>query len=430
MIKRILIANRGEIAVRIINTCKKSGIETVAVYSEADKESLHVALSDDKICIGDRTAKESYLDIPNVIMASKIKSCDAIHPGYGFLSENAHFAKMCKENSIIFIGPTENNIKMMGDKSEAKKIVERLNVPVIKGFLYVTEENIYQKAEEIGLPIIIKASCGGGGKGMRIVREKKDIMNSFISAKNEAKSAFSNDEVYIEKFIEDPKHIEIQIIADKYGNVYSLGDRDCSIQRNYQKLIEITPSTFIDEQTRKKMCEYACRIAKEIKYEGVGTVEFLVNSKREIFFIEMNTRIQVEHTITEETFGIDLIKEQIEIVQGKKLDNITYSQSGYSIECRINAEDPENNFFPSAGKITKLKLPKGEGLRIDTYIYENYSVLPFYDSLIAKVIVTDKMKDKALRKMDYFLRKIIIEGIKTTIPFHIDMISKEELWKN
>jgi len=416
---------------RVIRTCKEMGIKTVAVYSTADKDSLHVRFADEAVCIGPAPSNESYLKIANIIAAAEITNADAIHPGYGFLSENAKFSKICSEHKIKFIGPSPEMIEKMGDKATAVSTMISAKVPTIPGSggAIETEEEGLQISSKIGFPVMIKASAGGGGKGMRAVWNKNEFSKSWNSAKQEAAAAFGNDEMYIEKLIEEPRHIEIQIIADQFGNVSHLSERDCSIQRRHQKLTEETPSPFMTQALRDKMGKAAVKAAKFINYEGVGTVEFLVDNKRNFYFMEMNTRIQVEHPITEQVIDYDLIKEQIKVAYGIKVSGNHYFPKLHSIECRINAEDPENNFRPSPGKITNLHLPGGHGVRVDTHVYSGYTISPNYDSMIAKIITTDRERDEAINKMRRALDEFVIEGIKTTIPFHIKLMDNENYIK-
>jgi len=431
MFKKVLIANRGEIAMRVIRTCKEMGIKTVAVYSTADKDSLHVRFADEAVCIGPAPSNESYLKIANIIAAAEITNADAIHPGYGFLSENAKFSKICSEHKIKFIGPSPEMIEKMGDKATAVSTMISAKVPTIPGSggAIESEEEALKISSKIGFPVMIKASAGGGGKGMRAVWNKDEFSKNWNSAKQEASAAFGNDEMYIEKLIEEPRHIEIQIIADQYGNVSHLSERDCSIQRRHQKLTEETPSPFMTQALRDKMGKAAVKAAKFINYEGVGTVEFLVDNKRNFYFMEMNTRIQVEHPITEQVIDYDLIKEQIKVAYGIKVSGNHYFPKLHSIECRINAEDPENNFRPSPGKITNLHLPGGHGVRVDTHVYSGYTISPNYDSMIAKIITTDRERDEAINKMRRALDEFVIEGIKTTIPFHRKLMDNEDYIK-
>ncbi len=427
MFKKILIANRGEIALRIIRTCKEMGIKTVAVYSTADKESLHVRFADEAVCIGPPPSNESYLDITKIIAAAQITNADAIHPGYGFLAENAKFSEICKNHDIKFIGPSAEMINMMGDKATAKKTMRKAGVPVVPGSkeLIKTVKEGKKLAKEMSYPVILKATAGGGGKGMRIVRNEEEFQAMWDSAKQESAAAFGNDGLYLEKFVENPRHIEIQIVGDQTGNAAHLSERDCSVQRRHQKLAEETPSPFMTDELRKKMGEAAVLAAKSIKYEGVGTVEFLVDDKRNFYFMEMNTRIQVEHPITEEVINFDLIKEQIKIAAGIKISGKNYLPKLHSIECRINAEDPYNDFRPSPGKITVLHTPGGHGVRVDTHVYAGYTIPPNYDSMIAKLIITARTRDEALKKMKRALDEFVIEGIKTTIPFHAQLVTDE-----
>lgn len=421
MFKKILIANRGEIALRIIRTVKEMGIKTVAVYSKADSHSLHVRFADEAVCIGDAESKKSYLNIPNIISAAEITNADAIHPGYGFLAENAKFAYMCSKNKIIFIGPLYNQIESMGNKYSAINIMKKAGIQCIPGSNKLINEykDIEKIAYDIGYPIIIKANYGGGGKGMRTVWNKKDLKNSWEISIQEAKKSFGNGDIYIEKYILDPRHIEIQIAGDKYGTFCHLSERDCSIQRRHQKLLEETPSPFLTNILRKKMGYIAIKAAAYIGYQGLGTIEFLVDKKENLFFIEMNTRIQVEHTITEEITGYDMIKEQILLAAGEKLSIKSYYPNNiHSIQCRINAEDPYRNFIPTPGKITQINIPGGHGVRIDTHVYAGYIIPHNYDSLIAKLITTSRTRKEAISKMNRSLDEFIIEGVKTTIPLH------------
>ncbi len=428
MFKKILIANRGEIALRVIRTCKEMGIKTVAVYSTADKDSLHVRFADEAVCIGPPSSADSYLQIPNIIAAAEITNADAIHPGYGFLSENAKFSKVCQEHNIKFIGATPEQIDGMGDKATAKATMIKAGVPCIpgsKGLLKDLDDALKQ-AEKIKYPVIIKATAGGGGKGMRIVWKAEDMEKNWDSAKKEAAASFGNDGIYMEKFIVEPRHIEIQIAGDQYGNACHLSERDCSIQRRHQKLVEETPSPFMTDELREKMGEAAVKAAKAVKYEGVGTVEFLVDANRDFYFMEMNTRIQVEHTITEEVINYDLIKEQIKLAAGEKISGKNHYPTMHAIQCRINAEDPANDFRPSPGKITEYHEPGGHGLRIDTHVYAGYTIPPYYDSMIAKLITVAQTREEAILKMRRALDEYIIEGIKSTIPFHRALMRNEK----
>ena len=420
MFKKILIANRGEIALRIIRTCREMGISTVAVYSKADADSLHVRFADEAVCIGPAASSESYLRIPNIIAAAEITNADAVHPGYGFLSENSKFSKICAENNIKFIGATPEQIDGMGDKANAKKTMAEAGVPCVPGSEGILEslEDALEVAKEMGYPVIMKATAGGGGKGMRICRSDEDVDTAWHSARQEALATFGNDGMYMEKFIEEPRHIEIQIAGDQNGKACHLSERDCSVQRRHQKLVEETPSPFMTQELRKKMGAVAIQAAQAVKYEGVGTVEFLVDKDKNFYFMEMNTRIQVEHTITEEVINYDLIKEQIKIAAGKPISGKNYEPVGHAIQCRINAEDPLNDFRPSPGKITEYHEPGGHGIRIDTHVYAGYVIPPFYDSMIAKLITVAQTREEAITKMERALGEYIIEGVKTTIPFH------------
>jgi len=421
MFKKILIANRGEIALRIIRTCKEMGIKSVAVYSTADAESLHVRFADEAVCIGPPPSSESYLKIPNIIAAAEITNADAIHPGYGFLSENAKFSKLCEEHNIKFIGASEDMINRMGDKAMAKITMIEAGVPCVPGSEGTIPDfkTCIKVAKETGYPVMLKASAGGGGKGMRAVWKEEELKNAWDSARHESKAAFGNDDMYIEKLIEEPRHIEIQIIGDSNGNACHLSERDCSIQRRHQKLTEETPSPFMTDKLREKMGLAAVRAAEYIKYEGAGTVEFLVDKHRNFYFMEMNTRIQVEHPITEQVItDFDLIREQIKVAAGIPIIGKNYFPKLHSIECRINAEDPFNNFRPCPGKITELNSPGGHGVRLDTHVYAGYTIPPNYDSMIAKLITTAQTREEAISKMRRALDEFVIEGIKTTIPFH------------
>ena len=427
MFKKILIANRGEIALRIIRTCQEMGIKTVAVYSTADKESLHVRFADEAVCIGPAPSSESYLKIPAIIAAAEITNADAIHPGYGFLSENSKFSKICQKHKIKFIGPSPEMIDGMGDKATAKATMDKAKVPTIpgsKGLLKDVAQGI-KLADKMGYPVIIKATAGGGGKGMRVINAANEFQDAWDSARQESKAAFGNDGMYMEKYLDDPRHIEIQIIGDQHGNVAHLSERDCSIQRRHQKLIEETPSPFMTDELRKRMGDAAVKAGKAINYEGVGTIEFLVNADYSFFFMEMNTRIQVEHPITEEVINFDLIREQIKVAAGEKISGKNYFPSLCAIECRINAEDPYKNFMPSPGVITSLHKPGGHGVRVDTHVYQGYMIPPNYDSMIAKLITVAQTRDEAIAKMKRALKEFVIEGVKTTIPFHKQMMKDE-----
>ena len=424
MFNKILIANRGEIALRIIRTCKELEIKTVAVYSEADRESLHVTFADEAVCIGPALGKESYLKIPSIISAAQITGADAIHPGYGFLAENADFSEICKESNITFIGPTPEMIRAMGDKSFAKDTMRKNGVPVIPGSdgIITDVSEAIKIANEIGFPVIVKAAAGGGGKGMRVVWEEKDFAKDFQTAQTEAEAAFSNSTVYIEKFLENPRHIEFQVMGDSFGNVFHYGERDCSVQRRHQKLIEESPSPALDEVLRTKMGEIAVLGAKSVSYLGAGTIEFLLDKHKNFYFMEMNTRIQVEHPVIETVYSVDLVRQQILIAAGKKADTPPQKPVGHSIEFRINAEDPEHNFMPSPGKITSLNFPGGFGVRVDSHIYQSYTIPPYYDSLVAKLIVWGKSRERAIARAKRALGEFVIEGIKTTIPFHLKVL--------
>ena len=420
MFKKILVANRGEIALRVIRTCKEMGIQTVAVYSTADAESLHVKFADEAVCIGPPLSTESYLNVANIISAAEITNADAIHPGYGFLSENARFSKICEEHGIKFIGASPEMIDRMGDKANAKATMKAAGVPCVPGSDGVIETFTECKkvAKKTGYPVMLKASAGGGGKGMRAVWKEQDLKDAWDSARQESKAAFGNDDMYMEKLIEEPRHIEIQIIGDSNGNACHLSERDCSIQRRHQKLTEEVPSPFMTDALRKKMGAAAVKAAEFIKYEGAGTVEFLVDKHRNFYFMEMNTRIQVEHPITEQVIDFDLIREQIMVAAGVPISGKNYTPNLHSIECRINAEDPFNDFRPSPGKITTLHSPGGHGVRLDTHVYAGYTIPPNYDSMIAKLITTAQTRKEAIYKMKRALDEFVIEGIKTTIPFH------------
>ncbi|MCK9594690.1 MAG: acetyl-CoA carboxylase biotin carboxylase subunit [Candidatus Omnitrophica bacterium] len=426
MFSKILIANRGEIALRIIRACRELGIRSVAVYSEPDKNSMHVRFADEAICIGQAASSKSYLNIPAIISAAEITDVEAIHPGYGFLAENSHFAEICESCHIKFIGPTAENIKMMGDKMCARTTVQKVGLPVVPGSLGAvkTKEEALKTAQKIGYPVIIKAVAGGGGKGMRICHNDITLASSFMTARSEAEANFGNPNVYIEKYIEKPRHVEIQLLADQYGHVLYLGERDCSIQRRHQKLLEEAPSTMVDSKTRKKLGELAVKAAKAVNYVNAGTMEFLMDIHKNFYFMEMNTRIQVEHPVTEAVTGIDLIKEQIRIAAGERL-NLKQEDirvNGAAIECRINAEDYENNFMPCPGKVEMLNLPGGPGVRVDTHIYQGYDIAPHYDSLVAKLIVHGKDRKEAISIMRRALNEFNIGPIKTTIPFHIRVL--------
>ncbi|MEN8788601.1 MAG: acetyl-CoA carboxylase biotin carboxylase subunit [Flavobacteriaceae bacterium] len=420
MFKKILIANRGEIALRIIRTCKEMGIKTVAVYSKADEESLHVRFADEAVCIGPAPSSESYLKIPNIIAAAEITNADAIHPGYGFLSENSKFSRICAEHEIKFIGASGENIDKMGDKATAKETMKKAGVPTIPGSEGILKDVAEAKkvAKKLGYPVMIKATAGGGGKGMRAVWKEENLEKAFESAVVEAVASFGNGGMYMEKLLEEPRHIEIQIIGDQYGDACHLSERDCSIQRRHQKLTEETPSPFMTDNLREAMGMAAIKAAEYIRYEGAGTVEFLVDKHREFYFMEMNTRIQVEHPITEQVVDYDLIREQILVAQGVPISGKNYVPKLHSIECRINAEDPYNDFRPSPGRITTLHTPGGHGIRLDTHVYSGYVIPPNYDSMIAKLITSAQTREEAINKMKRALDEFVIEGVATTIPFH------------
>ena len=430
MVEKVLIANRGEIALRIIRSCRELDIATVAVYSTVDKKALHVQLADEAVCVGDSLSNKSYLNIPNILAAATSRGVDAIHPGYGFLAENDKFAEMCNDHGITFIGPSPNAIRSMGDKSTAKETMDRVGVPTVpgsKGLLSSVEE-AYEMAQEIGYPVIIKATAGGGGRGMRLVENKANLEKMFKAAQGEAEAAFGNDGLYMEKFIKKPRHVEIQILADRSGNVVHLGERDCSVQRRHQKLLEESPSPAINHSLREKMGNAAIAAAKSISYEGAGTVEFLVDDDNNFYFMEMNTRIQVEHPVTEMVTGVDLIAEQIKIAGG---ENLEFTQddiqlNGHAIECRINAEDPSHNFRPSPGKITGWLPPGGPGVRVDSHVYTGYEIPPFYDSLIGKLIVWGKDRNTAIKRMNRALNECAVTGIPTTINFHLSLLNKRK----
>ena len=431
MFKKILIANRGEIALRIIRTCREMGIKTVAVYSTADKDSLHVKFADEAVCIGGPKSIESYLNIPHIMAACEITNADAVHPGYGFLAENSKFAQICADHGIKFIGPTPDMINSMGDKITAKETMIKAGVPVVPGGDGLLEDVAASKklAKEIGYPVIIKATAGGGGKGMRVVWNEGEIEKAYEAAKMEAGASFKNDGLYMEKFVEEPRHIEIQVAGDQYGNVCHLSERDCSIQRRHQKLVEESPSPFMTPELRQRMGEAAIKAASAINYESVGTVEFLVDKNRNFYFMEMNTRIQVEHCVTEEVVSYDLIKEQIKIAAGEKISGRNYEPQLHAIECRINAEDPYNDFRPSPGKITVLHTPGGHGVRVDSHVYAGYVIPPYYDSMIGKLITVAQTREEAINTMYRALSEYVIEGVHTTIPFHLQLMQNEDFRK-
>lgn len=427
MFKKVLIANRGEIALRVIRTCREMGIKTVAVYSTADRDSLHVKFADEAVCIGKPQSADSYLNIPHLMSAVEITNADAIHPGYGFLAENAKFSQICADHDIKFIGPTPEMINAMGDKITAKETMMKAGVPVVPGGEGLLEnvEEAKSLAKDIGYPVMLKATAGGGGKGMRLVWEEGELERAYASAKAEAAAAFKNDGVYMEKFVEEPRHIEIQVAGDQYGNVCHLSERDCSIQRRHQKLVEESPSPFMTKELRQQMGDAAKKAAAAINYESVGTVEFLVDKHRNFYFMEMNTRIQVEHCVTEEVINFDLIKEQIKIAMGEKISGRDYLPQNHAIECRINAEDPYNDFRPSPGKITTLHQPGGHGVRVDSHVYAGYVIPPYYDSMIGKLITIAQTRQEAIDTMYRALSEYVIEGVHTTIPFHLQLMKDE-----
>jgi acetyl-CoA carboxylase biotin carboxylase subunit len=429
MFKKILIANRGEIALRIIRTCREMGIRTVAVYSTADKDSLHVKFADEAVCIGKPQSTDSYLNMPRLIAAAEITNADAIHPGYGFLAENALFSEVCAQNGVKFIGPPPEQIKAMGDKITAKETMIKAGVPVIPGSdgLLESLEQAKDLAKNlVGYPVILKATAGGGGKGMRVVWNEEEMERAYNNAKAEALASFKNDGIYMEKFVEEPRHIEIQVAGDQFGTVCHLSERDCSIQRRHQKLVEESPSPFMTPELRQAMGEAAKKAAGAINYEGVGTIEFLVDKHRNFYFMEMNTRIQVEHCVTEEVINFDLIKEQIKIAAGIRISGRDYEPNMHAIECRINAEDPYNDFRPSPGKITVLHTPGGHGVRVDSHVYAGYTIPPYYDSMIGKLITVARTRDEAIDTMFRALSEYVIEGVKTTIPFHLQLMKNEQ----
>jgi acetyl-CoA carboxylase biotin carboxylase subunit len=428
MFKKILIANRGEIALRVIRTCREMGIKTVAVYSTADAESLHVKFADEAVCIGPPPSNLSYLKISNIIAAAEITNADAIHPGYGFLSENAKFSKICQEHGIKFIGASPEMIDKMGDKASAKATMKAAGVPCVPGSdgLLESYEQTRKLAKDFGYPVMLKATAGGGGKGMRAVWKEEELLKAWESARQEAAASFGNDGMYMEKLIEEPRHIEIQVVGDSYGKACHLSERDCSVQRRHQKLTEETPSPFMTDELREKMGAAAVKAAEFIQYEGAGTVEFLVDKHRNFYFMEMNTRIQVEHPITEQVIDYDLIREQIMVAAGIPISGKNYLPQLHSIECRINAEDPYNDFRPSPGKITTLHMPGGHGVRLDTHVYSGYTIPPNYDSMIAKLITTAQTREEAINKMKRALDEFVIEGIKTTIPFHRQLMDEPD----
>jgi acetyl-CoA carboxylase biotin carboxylase subunit len=431
MFKKVLIANRGEIACRIIRACRELGIKTVAIHSEADRDSMHVKFSEQSVCVGEASASDSYLNIPSIIAAAEISGADAIHPGYGFLSENIYFVEVCEACGLKFIGPSKESIEKMGDKIAAIRLMKKLGVPVVPGsdgHISIDDPKIFAMAKKVGYPVIVKATAGGGGKGMRIVTSEETLQNAIAMAQAEAKAAFGNSDIYMEKYIEESHHIEFQILGDKYGKTAYLPERDCSIQRKHQKLVEESPSPLISESFRKKMGKVARNIAVAVKYTTVGTVEFLVDKKGHFYFMEMNTRIQVEHPITEMVTGVDLVKEQIKLAAGEKLSVISEKIKilGHAIECRINAEDPDKDFISSAGKIGKLYLPGGPGIRVDTHVYSGYTIPPFYDSLIAKVISFGVDRNESIARMRRALREVEIENVKNTSSLHVKIMNSEQ----
>ena len=431
MFKKILIANRGEIALRVIRTCREMGIKTVAIYSTADADSLHVRFADEAVCVGPASSAKSYLNIPNIMAAVEITNADAVHPGYGFLAENAEFAEICGQTGVKFIGPEPEHIRKMGDKITAKETMIKAGVPVVpwSDGLVKNFDDAQKIALEVGYPIMLKATAGGGGKGMRLVWNESKLEESLLSAQNEARSAFGNDGMYIEKFVEEPRHIEVQIAGDQYGEVCHLSERECSIQRRHQKLLEEAPSPFLSDELREKMGNAAIAAGKAINYEGVGTVEFLVDKHSNFYFMEMNTRIQVEHTVTEEVIDYDLIREQIKIAAGEKITGDNYYPTMHAIECRINAEDPYNNFRPCPGTITSFHSAKGHGIRVDTHVYAGYTISPHYDSMIAKLICKARTREECIAKMRRALDEFIVEGIETTVPFHRQLMDDERFIK-
>ena len=429
MFKKILIANRGEIALRVIRTCREMGIKTVAVYSTADKDSLHVRFADEAVCIGKPASSDSYLNMQRIMAAAEITNADAIHPGYGFLAENSKFSQLCADHNIKFIGPTPDMINKMGDKITAKETMIAAGVPVVPGSGGLLESVAQAKdlaKNAVGYPVILKATAGGGGKGMRVVWSEEEMEKAFDTAKAEAAASFKNDGIYMEKFVEEPRHIEIQVAGDQYGNFCHMSERDCSIQRRHQKLVEESPSPFMTPELRKEMGEAAIKAAAAINYESVGTIEFLVDKNRKFYFMEMNTRIQVEHCVTEEVINFDLIKEQIKIAMGEKISGRNYEPTMHAIECRINAEDPYNDFRPSPGKITTLHTPGGHGVRVDSHVYAGYAIPPYYDSMIGKLITVARTREEAIDTMYRALSEYVIEGIKTTIPFHLQLMQNED----
>ena len=431
MFKKILIANRGEIALRVIRTCREMGIKTVAIYSTADADSLHVRFADEAVCVGPASSAKSYLNIPNIMAAVEITNADAVHPGYGFLAENAEFAEICGQTGVKFIGPEPEHIRKMGDKITAKETMIKAGVPVVPGSdgLVKNIDDAQKIALEVGYPIMLKATAGGGGKGMRLVWNESELEENLVAAQNEARSALGNDGMYIEKFVEEPRHIEVQIAGDQYSAVCHLSERECSIQRRHQKLLEEAPSPFLSDELLEKMGNAAIAAGKAINYEGVGTVEFLVDKHSNFYFMEMNTRIQVEHTVTEEVIDYDLIREQIKIAAGEKITGDNYYPTMHAIECRINAEDPYNNFRPCPGTITSFHSAKGHGIRVDTHVYAGYTISPHYDSMIAKLICKARTREECIAKMRRALDEFIVEGIETTVPFHRQLMDDERFIK-
>ena len=434
MLKKVLIANRGEIAVRIIRACREMGIRTVAIYSEADKDALHVKLADQAICIGPAQSAKSYLNIKAILEAACLTGADSIHPGFGFLSENANFAKICEEMGIKFIGPNHKLIELLGNKSKAKETMKKAGVPVVPGSdgLIYSKEEAVKLAEKIKYPVILKASAGGGGRGIRIARNKEELEKAYSLVKQEAKVSFNDDSIYMEKFIENPRHVEIQVLADEHGNGIHLGERDCSVQRRNQKIIEETPASIIDDETRKKMGEVAVKAVKEIGYTNAGTIEFLVDKNKDFYFMEMNTRVQVEHPVTEMVTGIDIIKEQIKIASGEKLSikQKDVKMTGHSMEARINAENPDKNFMPCAGTITGLHIPGGNGVRVDTAIYSGYTIPPTYDSMIAKIIVHGKTREESIAKLKSAVAELVVDGITTNADFILRILDNKNFQTN
>ncbi|MFI5359524.1 MAG: acetyl-CoA carboxylase biotin carboxylase subunit [Halanaerobiales bacterium] len=427
MFRKVLVANRGEIAVRIIRALREMNIPSVAIYSEADKDSLHRKIADEAYCVGPASTSQSYLNIPSIMSVAEVSGADAIHPGYGFLAENAYFAEVCESSGVKFIGPSSDIIALMGDKAKARETMIQAGVPVVPGVEHDPDnmEKTLEEAERLGYPLIIKAAAGGGGKGMRIVHNPRELERAIETARSEAKAAFGNEDVYLEKYLEEPRHIEFQILADEHGNIIHLGERDCSIQRRHQKILEEAPSPALTDDLRKIMGDTAIKVARTVNYINAGTVEFLVDNQKNFYFIEMNTRIQVEHPITEMITGIDLVKEQIRIAAGEKLrlkqEDVKFN--GVALECRINAEDPERKFMPSPGKIENFILPGGPGVRIDSGVYQGYLIPPYYDSMLAKLIVWEEDREKALLRMERALAEFIIKGVKTTIPFHLKILN-------